>query len=239
MADTCLGHYSSYIRKVEVDKSRDSYEIGDARDTELQNLICHIECFFERCIVINNFEELIIRDYNESIYILLKFTDALLGIGSSSCALESERSCNYCNCKDAEFLSDLSNNRSGSCTCAAAHAGCYEQHVGIRYSFGDLILGLFCRSLTDTGIGSAAETSCNFLAYLNLYRGLGPGKCLIITVDRDKIYSLNSAVDHSVYSVTAATAATYNLNRGEMVLVQNKSSLIRHRQILRVSVFIY
>ena len=156
VADTCICHDTADVSKVEVNETRDSNEIGDTGNTELEDLVGHVECVVNGCIFVRDIEELIICNYDQGVYVLFDLADTALCVHCTSRTFETERTGNDCNCQDAEFTGDLSNYRSSTCTCTTAHTGCDEQHVRAADRLSDLILTFFSCLFADRRISTAA-----------------------------------------------------------------------------------
>ena len=208
MADTCICHDTANVGKVEVDETRDSNEVGNTGNTELQNLVCHIECIIDGCVFISNVEELIIGNYDQGVNILLDLTDTTLSVHRTARTFETERTGNNCDCQDTEFTGDLSNYRSSTCTGTTTHTSGDEQHIGSADRLSDLIFTFFSSLLANRRISAASKTSGDLLTDLDRDLRLRTCECLMVCINGNKIDALNRALDHTVNSVTSAAADT-------------------------------
>jgi hypothetical protein len=79
---------------------------------------------------------------------------------------------------------------------------------------------------SDTRISSATEASRDLLTDLDTGPCLGPGQSLMVSVDGDKINTLNGTVNHPVNCVTAAASDTDNLNRGKRLFLHRETQSV-------------
>ena len=168
MGNTFISHNCLDICKVEVDKTWLVDQVCYTLNTLLKNLICLLECIRNTCSLITYLEELVIRDNDKCINVLLKSCNSLLGISHTWLALKTKWLCNYTNSKDSEISCHLCYNRSGTCTGSTTHTTCDKHHVGILDYINDFFSILLHCTGTNLRLCSGTKTLCKLLTYLDL-----------------------------------------------------------------------
>ena len=160
---------------------------------------------------LGNQSQALVLDHNQRIYILFQSRDSALCLFHSLFALKLERFGDDADGQDVHFLCNLSNNRSCTGAGTAAHACCDENHLAALDCCGNLVAAFLCGLLASFRNASCSAASGQAIANDDLLAGFGVLQCLCICVDRDKLYALHTAFNHSVDSVSAAAANTDDL----------------------------
>ena len=228
MRNAAVSHDGLNICKVEVDDARVLDQVGDALDTLLEDFVRHAEGIHDGGIRIARLEELVVRDDDDGVYVLLQELDALLRMFASLAALELEGLCDDCDGQDTEVLTDLGDNRRRTCTGTAAHAGCDEDHVRAGHGLRDLFHAFLSGSLANLRVAACAEAFGELLTDLQLVLRLTLGERLLICVDSQELDTLELRVDHSVDGVAAAAADTDDDNSGAGFFTHLKLQHLRY-----------
>ena len=74
-------------------------------------------------------------------------------------AFETKRPGDHTNGQDPQFTCDLSDDRSAAGAGAAAHTGCYEQHVGTTDQLSNFIFGFSGCFLADFRVSTSPQAA--------------------------------------------------------------------------------
>ena len=206
VSHTAALHDCSDICKVYVYETVLGDEVGDSLNTLSENVICHCKCLEHRCVLFARVDQLVIRDDDQRVNKVAEILDALCSAVPALLALECERLCDYSYCKSSAVHRCLCDDRSCSCTCAAAHSGSNEYHVGIldvSDHFVDRFLGSL---LTYLRVSSCSAASRDLFAELDLYLSLTSRKSLPVCIDANECHALQSGINHAVDGIASAAA---------------------------------
>ena len=146
---------------------------------------------------------------------MLEFLDALFGVAHALLTFEEE---GFGDDRDREhpaFLGRPCDDRSGARAGAPAHAGSDKDHVRALDGLLQFFLGLFNGALAELGVHAGAEAPGQILADVDFLLGQRVVKVLGVSINGDKIDSLNLRIDHVVDRILAGTAHSDDLDSGE------------------------
>ena len=111
-------------------------------------------------------------------------------------------------------MGKVSNDGSCAGAGAAAHACGDEDHVRTLEHLCDGSAGFFRGLLAGVGLGACAHAARQLLTDLELVGALGLVEVLLIRIDSNEFYAINTAVNHSIdYIITGAANTDYfNIN---------------------------
>ena len=168
MSDTLISHNCLYICKVKVDKTRLIDKVCNTLNTLLKYLICLLQRIRNTCSLITDLKELVVRDNNKCIHILLKSLYTFDRVSHTRLALKTKWLCDNSDCEDAKVTCHLCNDRGSACSCSTTHTTCYEYHVGVLDDVYDLFSILLYSAGTDLRLCTSTKTLGKFLTYLDL-----------------------------------------------------------------------
>ena len=153
-------------------------------------------------------EQVLVRDDEQRVDMLLQLDDAGLGIAHAALALEMERLGDDADREDAELLGGLGDHGRGAGAGAAAHAGGDEHHMRAVQVIADLVDHLFGRGAADFRLRAGAETFGDLHAHLHDALGLRHGQRLGVGIGDDEVDALQPGRDHVVDGIAAGAADT-------------------------------
>ena len=199
---------SAYIRKVEVDERGRDDEIGDAADALLEHFIRNAECIRHRGVLGNDLADLLVRNDDDGIDILLQIVDALDRIVHPALALKFKGLGHDGNRQDFFILCDLCNDGSGARSRSAAHSGGNEQKIRPLDVFCKLFLALLGSLSADLGFRARAQSLRALRADLDLLLRLVARKDLCVGIDGNIVGTRDPRLDHAVHGIVAGSAHT-------------------------------
>ena len=153
-------------------------------------------------------EQVLVRDHEQRIDMLLQLDDAGLGIAHAALALEMEGLGDDADGEDAEILGGFRDHGGRAGAGAAAHAGGDEHHMRAAQVIADFVDHLFGRRAADFRLRTRAETFGDLHAHLHDALGLRHGQRLGVGIGDDEVDALQPGRDHVVDGIAAAAADT-------------------------------
>ena len=151
-------------------------------------------------------EEVLVRDDDQRIDVLLQFDDAGLGDPHAALAFELERLGDDADGEDAGLARRAGDDRRRAGAGAAAHAGGDEGHVRAGEVIVDLVDRLLGGGAADLRLRAGAEALRDRHAHLDQAVGLGHGERLRVRIGDDEVDALQAGLDHVVDGVAAGAA---------------------------------
>ena len=143
---------------------------------------------------------------------LTECSNALFSLSHSPLAFKRERLCNNAYGKYTKLLSYLSNNRSCTGACTAAHTCGNKYKRCTVQCFLNIIAVFLCRFSRNGRLSARTTTLGGLSAYLHTLHSTAvlSLKCRYIRVYYDKVNAFDVVSDHVLYCVSAAAANAYN-----------------------------
>ncbi len=211
MSNSFILHDSLNVSKIQIDNCRQIDQVCNPLYRLLQHFIRFLKGIGHRRPSVHDFKQLIIWDHNECIHVFFQTLNTAYGIDHPRLCLKTKGLCHNTYCQNTHFLRDLGHYRSRSCTSAPSHTACYEYHVSTSQGICDFIYIFFCCFLSDLRFCAGTQTLCQLLSDLQQFRSLTKLQRLLVRIDTDKFHTINTFIDHSIYSVITCTSnANYN-----------------------------
>ena len=138
----------------------------------MQNLISHGKCLGKGGLCIGNAEQVLVRDNNQRVDLFGQLLNPFLRSAGTTRAFKIKRLGDNTDCQNALLARSAGNHRCGARACAAAHAGCHKGHMRALQHVDNLGHGFFGCCLTDSRVGTGAQTLSQFGTDLNAPVGL-------------------------------------------------------------------
>ena len=122
-------HDRTHIGKVEVDKTRHHHQIGNPAYALLQHFVSKQKRFFERRIRVRYQEQVLVRNNDQCIDMLLQLGNAGLARPHAALSFEQKRFGYNADRQDIHFASRARNNRRSTSAGTPAHARCDKAHM--------------------------------------------------------------------------------------------------------------
>ena len=203
---THLAHHRADVGEVEVDQAGHDHQVGDPADALLKDLVRHHERFLEGRVRIGDAEQILVRDDDQRIHMLLQLGDAGIGGAAAAQTFEAERLGDHADGQDPPIPGRLGDDRRGAGAGAAAHAGRDEAHVRALKRGLDLVDRLFRSGLADLRTGAGAEALRDAQAELDLAIGQAVVEGLSIRIGDNEVDPLNVRLDHVGDGIAAGAA---------------------------------
>ena len=129
MCNAFVCHNGLYVREIQVDQRRQVDQVGNALYRLLQNFVCFSERLRHGCPAVYDLEQLIVRNYNQSVNVFFQFFNSHQSIAHTGLCFEFKRFGNNAYGQDAHFLRNACNNRCSSGSGSAAHTTGNKYHV--------------------------------------------------------------------------------------------------------------
>ena len=136
-------------------------------DALLKDLVRHLERFLEGRLGVGEPEQVLVRDDDERVDVLLQLLDARIGRAAAASAFERERLGDDADRQNALVAGSLGDDWSSAGAGAAAHAGRDEAHVRTFESALDLVDRFFGGGAPDLGPRACAEALRDLQAELD------------------------------------------------------------------------
>src|SRR5690606_5844768 len=117
------------ISEIKVDETRHDHEIGHTAHTGVQHFVGHFEGVGEGGFLVGDAEQVLVRNDQQRVDVLLQLFDAAIGQTHTVRAFEMERLGYDTNRQDARFTGGLGDHRCRTGPRATAHACGDENHV--------------------------------------------------------------------------------------------------------------
>ena len=188
----CIAHDGLDISEVEVDESWHGDEVGDALDALAQDIVGEAERIRNRCLLVDDLQQAVIRNRDDRVDVLLQLLDARLRLLLAQTSFKREGACDDANGQSADLTRALGDDGRRARARAAAHASGHEDHVRTLQRLQDVVAALFRRLLADLGTRTRTEATRKFLADLDAFRRHCVQKSLRVRVDSDELHALQS-----------------------------------------------
>ena len=205
-------HNGLHVRKIQIDDTRLTDQIGNALNALTEHIVGKVKRALEARSLRADLKQALIRNDDQRIHALLEFIDAGFGLAHACLTFESKRFRHDCDRQDSHVARNFGHNRRRARARAAAHTGGDEHEIRALERAGDL-LSAFLRGLFANFRRCArAETLGQLLADLDHGRRAAGAKRLHIGVHRDEVNPGHAAVHHAIQRVSAAAAASDDLD---------------------------
>ena len=205
---THLEHDRFDIGEIEVDEPVHHHQIGDAAHAHIKDLVGHLERFLPGGAFGGHTEQILVRDHDQRIDVLLQFLDALIGCSAAAEALEPEGFGHHADGQDAALLRHAGDDGGRPGAGAAAHAGGDEHHVGAVQMAEQFVGRFFRRRLADFRLRTRAQTLGQMRPKLDSAIGSAVHQLLRVGVRDHEIDALQVGGDHVVDRVRATATDT-------------------------------
>ena len=214
MCNALVFHDCLHICEVKVDQGRLVDQICDTLYGFHENFIGLAQCFRHRGTAIYDLKQLIIRNDDQGIYILLELVNTAEGIGHPLLGLETERLCDNADRQASCFTGNSRYHRGCTGSRAAAHTAGNKYHICAFNELLDIINALLGCLLTYFRLCACAQSLGDFLTDLENCRCLAHGQRLLICIDPDQFNAGNRFINHAVYRVISCSAYTDDNDSG-------------------------
>ena len=172
----------------------------------VQDLVGHLERVGEGRALVGEPEQVLVRDDDQGVDILLQLGQAGLGQPHPVRTLEVKGLGHHRNGENALLTDRARDHRRRTGAGTATHAGGDEHHVAAGELVEDLVQRLLGRGTADLGPRPGAEPVRDRVAELDLAVGQSGGERLRVRVARDELDPLEMRGDHVVHGVAAGAA---------------------------------
>ena len=189
-------HHRTHVGKVEVDEARHDHQVGDAPYALLQHFIGKQKCFLESRIRVGDQEEVLVRNDDQRVNMLLEFGNPRVCRAHSPRTFEQEGLGDDPYRQNVHFTGRAGDNRGSACSGAAAHAGCDEAHMRTLQCAFDLLDRFFGGCTSDFGARTCTQTLCDIWTKLYpIFGGRGVERLSIGVCDY-KVDAFNARANH-------------------------------------------
>ncbi len=180
-------------------------------------MIGHLECFLPTGALGGQAEQVLIRNHDQRVDILLQFVDAAIGRFRAATAFEGEGLGHHTHRQDATLSRHARDDRRGPRAGTAAHAGGDEHHMRAFQMPGQFVGGLLGGGAADFGLGARAQTLRQMWAELDAAIGAAVHQLLCVGVGDHEFDALQIERNHVVDGVGAAPADPDHRNAGREI----------------------
>ena len=207
-----VAHHLAHILEVHVDVTGAADDLDDAADGGGQHFIGLGEGLLDEGVA-KELVQFLVVDNQEGVHVLFQLVDAVHSLGLALVTLVLEGNGDNGHGEDAAFLGHLGDDRGGTRTGTAAHAGRDEEHLraAVQHLPGNLVLGFQGGVAAGGRVCSGTQA---VLAQLDFHRHLAGLQGLRIGIAHNKTAPLDVLAVHVVHGVTAASAHAYHLDDG-------------------------
>ena len=194
-ADVCKAsilHHRSHISKVQIDKARHGNQLGDIGNRLTQNVICDSKRIFKGNLLFGNELQALVGDNNERVHIFAHVFNAIQRLFQTLFALERKRTGHNTDGQHTHRTGDFGNDWCGTGAGTAAHASGDKYHVRAFECRSNFVLALLGCFLAAQRVGASALSLGDFLTNLNLGRCARILQRLLVCIDGDKLYALDT-----------------------------------------------
>ncbi len=207
-------HDRFHVGEVDVDETVLGDEARDALDGVLEHFVDDLERFRERRGLIDEREDLVVRDRDEGVDLAAELLERLFGVLAALEAFEAERLRDDRDREDAKRAGDVGDGRDRAGARSAAETGGEEEHVRAFEGGLDLLRALFRRALPHLGVGAGSETLRRAAADRDLLLGRVVVEGLDVGVHGDEFNAADLALHHARHGVRAAAARAEHADHG-------------------------
>ncbi len=219
-----FAHDRADVSEVEVNQAFLDHQVGDAGNTRIEHLISHRKSVGKSGLVVGDAEQVLVRNDDERIDILLQFFNAQIGSFHAAGAFKVERLGHNADGEDAAFAGSACHDRRSARAGAAAHACGHKAHMRTVQVIDDFVDAFFRGSTTNFRLRTGAEAFRHGSAKLDDAVGLRHGQSLRVGVGHNEIHAAQAGIDHVVDRIAAAAADTEygdaGLQLGDIRLLQ-------------------
>ena len=226
-----FAHNGAHVGKVQIDEARHDHQISDRADTLLQHFIGQLERFFESGFRLCNQEQVLVRNNDQSIDMLLELFDTGFCCAHPPRTFEQERLGHNANGQYALCTGRLSNNRRSACASAAAHTSSDENHVHAVERIIDFLDSFLRSSPSNFRASACTQTTCNIRPKLDALFRQARGQCLRVGIGSDEVNAFNLRIDHIRNGVAARAANPDNRDFGAQLISRGRSNIDAHKPI--------
>jgi hypothetical protein len=153
---------------------------------------------------------------------LLKFPKTLICYFRTLFAFESERAGHDSYGQNTHFPGHFGHNGGPTGAGAAAHTGCYKDHVSAVQGVGNAVPVLHGSGSPDIRVGASPETFGDTGAYLQHRLCLDIGQRLRVSIGANKIHTIDIVFDHMSNGITTTAADADHLDYRALRCTINK-----------------
>ena len=172
VCNTLVLHNCLYICKVQIDQRREIDQVCDTLNCLLQHLICLLQCLRHCRPAVYDLKQLVIRDDDQRVNILLQTLDACQRIIHACTGLEAEWLRHNADSQNAHLLCNPCHDRSCTGTGTSAHTTGNKHHVRTLNRLTDILRALLSCLLTYLRLRACAKSFGDLLSNLNRCRRL-------------------------------------------------------------------
>ena len=154
----------------------------------------------------------IIWDHNQGIYNFLHLFKSFFSIDRPFLSLKAKRLRNDTNRKDSHTFCDTCNNWSGPSSSSSPHSSSNENHISILHYWFEIHFIFFCWLSSDFRVCSSSESFRNIESDIYFLLCKVGCKILRISIYRNKLYSCQSFLDHSIEGFISAPPYSKDFN---------------------------
>src|SRR5690606_20171013 len=191
-----LAHDRANVGEVEVDEARHDHQVGDRAHALLQHFVGELEGFLEGRFRFGDQEQVLVRNDEQRVDVLLQFLDPGFRGTHAPRAFEQERLRHHADGQDAFASRDLGNDRSRAGTGAAAHARGDEHHVHAVERTLDFLDRLFSRRAAHLRARAGAQAAGDVRPELDAVFGDRGVERLRVRVRDNEIDAFDLGFDH-------------------------------------------
>lgn len=184
------------------------------RTAELENAVRNFETVRERGFVVDDTEQILVRDNDQSIDIVLKLGQSVFRHTHPARSFEMERLGHDTDGQNPAFTAGLGDNSRSAGSGSAAHTGGNEHHVGVIQILHHIIKAFLGGGFTDFRLGPGTQTFGHSISELYFMLGQITRKSLRVCVAHDEINAVEVGRNHVVDGVTTGPTDTDNSNFG-------------------------
>ncbi len=203
-----LVHHGTDIGEVEVDDSGPDHEVGHALDALVEDVVGKGKGFGEGRLLVGETEQVLVRDDDQCIDMLLQGIDTGFSLPHAAGALELERLGDDADRQHPHFARCPRDDRRRAGAGAATHPGGNEAHVATGKALDDLFDRLLGGGGTHLRTGPGTEALGDPRAQLQLVRRPRLLKRLRVGVRDDELAAFESLLDHVVDRIASRSSDT-------------------------------
>ena len=214
MGNPFILHDSLHVRKVQIDDGRNINQIRDSLNRLLKHFIRFLKGIRHGGAPVHNLQQLVIGNYDQSIYIIFNLLDTVDCIDHTSLGLKAEGFGHNAYRQDSHILGKLGHNRGRPGSGSASHTAGNKYHICALKHSGNLLAAFLGSLLADLRLGAGPQSFGELLADLQKLWRPAELQSLLVRIDTDKLNACNTLVNHSIYSIITCAAYTNDYNLG-------------------------
>jgi len=182
-----LTHYGPHIGEIEVDEARHDHQVGNALDALVENIVRQFERVHDGRVLGRDAEQVLVRNDDQRINVLLKLIDAFVCQFLAAAALKRKRLSDNTDREHAQLASCFCDDGRCARPGATAHTGGDETHIRTRQVVNDFIDGFFGCVAPNLWTHPCAEALRDVIAELDTARGRGALDRLRIRIRNNEV----------------------------------------------------